>query len=206
MAILVGTSLSIQAAPIFALPNGAVHPPGFVVLMPSPGVALLPPGGALGPLFFGDGLASPDLHHWELELNNPNPFGMGFNVSFVTPSGIFGGGVGLPAGSSLYFDVMYADAPPEVGAWSITAVAAVGMPGPIFLDTDVLEYPFPVGAVPGIGAAIPGGPPGAVFGAPFGGAPVVTLTIGPVPEPTTGWLLGLGALGVIHRLRRRDPH
>jgi hypothetical protein len=200
---LMCAGLMANAAPIFVLPNGAVHPPGFVVLLPSPGVGVLPPGVALPPLMFADPVPSPDLHHWELEINNPNPFAMGFNVTFTFPGGPAAGGLFLPPGASMYFDIMYPDVP-EISPplWMVTASSGAAMPGPVLLDTDVLEYPFPTGALPGIGATIPGGPPGAVFGAVIIGAPGIALGNAPVPEPGTLSLLGLGALGLVFRMRR----
>ena len=205
---IMATSLMLNAAPIFPLPPGpsVIHPPGYVLHLPSPGPAPLLPGGTLGPVFFPDTLPSPDLHHWEVELHNPNPFVVAFNVSFATPAGAFMGGLSLTPGSSMLFDVMYPDFPAEVSPplWMVTASSSIGMPAGIVVDTAILEYPFPTGAVPGIGATIAGGTPGAVFGPTVPMLPGIVLTVDPVPEPALATLLGLGALGLINRVKRRN--
>lgn len=196
-----------HAAPFFGFPAGS-HGPGFGVNLPPTTPGVLSPGGSIGPLTFGDSIASADLGHWEVELSNPNLFPMVFDVTFIFPGGPVIGNLTLPPASSAFFDVDYLDTPPEVSPplWSLSASSDPGMAGFLFVDSDAIEYPAPAGpGVPGLGAPVAGGGPGGggvVWGLPTGGIGV-TLTLEVVPEPSSLTLTGLGVAGLAGRVRRR---
>jgi hypothetical protein len=201
---LFSTIITSRAAPFFPMPDPFGAHPGFVINLPPAGPGLLPPGGALPPLVFPDILASPDLGHWELEFNNPVPFPVTFDLTLAFPGGVVLGGLTLLPGGSMYFDIGYFDAPPEVSPplWVVTAVAAPGAPiGPgILIDTDAIESPFPTG-VPGLAPPVPGGP-GGIFGPAVGG-PGVTVTLALIPEPSSLALVGIGVVGLASCVWRR---
>lgn len=186
-----------SAGPIFPLPPGS-HPPGFVVHVVT-GIGVLPPGGFLPPIAYGDALPSPDLHHLEIEINNPNPFPMLFTVTYLVPGGPFAADVGLLPGMSILLDMHYLDVPEvgPVGTWLLTAASAPGTPGPVTVDGMVVEYPigFPP-ALPGFGPPIFSAP-GGFFG-PATGLPGITFG---VPAPGAIALLGLSGL-LLGRRRR----
>jgi hypothetical protein len=193
--------MSSQANPIFPLPGVPPHPAGFVTHLAPTGPLALPPGGVIGPILYGDGLASPDLQHWEIEISNPIAGAVAtFNINFVLPTGVVSGSVILPGMTSIYFDVHVLDLPPEVGLWQIGVVATPNMPIPVTVDQSVIEYPFATGALPGLNNVIPSNA-AIVWGAPLPNAPSVTLTIRPVPAP--GALALLGLAGMIGMKRRR---
>lgn len=194
-----------RAAPLFPLPDPLGAHPGFGVNLPPTGPGLLAPGGTLGPTLFADGILSPDVGHWELEFHNPNPFPVAFDLVLMYPGGPTTGGLTLFPGGSMYFDIGYLDAPPEVSPplWVVTAMAGPAAPiGPgIFIDTDAIESPIPSHG-PGPAAIVPAGAGGA-FG-PLIGTPPVTVTLAVVPEPSSLALVGIGAAGLVgYVLRRR---
>jgi hypothetical protein len=200
VAVLTSTAPTTRAAPVFPMPDPLGGHPGYGVNLAPTGPGFLAPGGALGPLLFFDGIPSPDVGHWELEINNPNPFPIIFDITFVFPGGPVAGSLSLPPGSSGYFDLGYIDAPPEMSPplWSLSAAAAPGAPlgGGITIDTDMIETPAPThpAGLATFASAGPGGP--GAFGAPSGG-PGVTLTLVLVPEPSSLALLGAGLIGLL---------
>lgn len=195
-------AMASQALPIFPLPGVPPHPAGFVTHLAPTGPIGLVPGGTIGPIFYGDGLASPDLHHWEIEIFNPLAGVVAtFNVNFVLPTGVVSGSVILPGMSSVYFDMHVLDIPPEIGPWVIGVSSSTTMPIPVLVDQSVIEYPFATGAMPGLGGFLSSSA-AAVFGPPLPGAPDVTFDIRPVPAPGAFALLGLAGLIGITRRRR----
>lgn len=203
IAVLGVVATPAVAGPLFPMPAfpGAGFPIApFVVHMATGGPVFLPPGAALGPIVFGDGLASPDPHHWEIEINNPGAIGvpLASNVIISGPGGLLVTGfLTLAPGASAYFTFPYADIPDAGGLYSFTAANPIG-PGatPFFVDSDVLEYLAPTIGPGAVGPLFLGGP--GAFGAFAPGLPSITLTIGVVPEPSTILAFaGLGGLAVL---------
>lgn len=188
------------AGPIFPLPPGS-HVPGFGIHLVT-GIGVLPPGGALPAIPFADFIASPDPHHWELELHNPNPFPMMFTATFIAPGGPYAADIGLLPGMSVLLDVHYMDAPEmgPPGTWVMTASSSPLMPGPITVDAMVIEYPMASGAMPGFGPPVFSAP-GGFFGPPTG---LPGPTFG-VPAPATLALLALAGLALPRSRHRRRP-
>ncbi len=159
------------AAPLFAIPGLAPAGPHPVLPIPpvihfvSPVLPLVP-AGTIGPLPYADGLPSFDLHHLEVEINNPAPNPpqtFNLTVSFpVAPllTAPFTGALTLPTGTSAYLHFHYFDGltPFDVTLftpWTFSAAAAPGaLIAPLTVHASVLEYPFPFAFVPG-----PAGPP-----------------------------------------------
>jgi hypothetical protein len=203
--LLAAAPLSVRGGPFFVFPDPTATHPGAIPLIAPLGPTPLAPGGTLGPTPFMDTVASLDFGHWEVEIANVLGIPLLFDVTFTFPGGPVTGGLFIPPGGSMYFDVGYLDAPPEVGPplWLLSAASSLTMPGMVLIDTDAIETP--VGPIHGLGvaAAIPGGAPGSAFGPAFGGGvPSVSLSLLPVPEPGSLALLLIGALG-LRRVTRR---
>lgn len=206
MATLVPLALSVApsvAAPLVAFPGGT-HPPGFVVHLPLSGGPLVPAGPAVGPILYGDPVPSPtEPHHFEFELNNPAAIPASFNLSInILGMPLPLTGISLAPGASVYYDILYPDLPEVApfGTYSFFATNPDILSPLLTVSASVIEYPFPIG-LPGAGPVIVGG--GAVLPFPLLGVAPVLITV--VPEPATAVLavIGMTAVVVLGRRRRR---
>lgn len=203
---IVVTPALLRAGPLVAHP-AATHVPGFVIHLAPAAPAPLPPGGGtVGPIPYSDFLPNPvEPHHLEIELNNPAAIPASFNVAMSYPGGAFPlTGISLAPGASAYWDIHYSDIPPEVtffGGYTITATNPSPLAPLLTVTMSVIEYPFPIFLPPGGGPIIVGG--GAVLPAPLIGEPPVFINV--VPEPATAGMaiIGLAALAMTARRRKR---
>jgi hypothetical protein len=200
IAFVIGAPTMLLAGPLVAHPAGT-HPPGFVTHLAPAAPAPLPPGGGtVGPIPFGDFLPNPfEPHHWEIELNNPAGIPASFNVTMSYPGGGFPlTGISLAPGASVYWDIVYSDIPPEVGAYTITATNPSPLAPLLTITTSVIEYPFAI-LLPGSGPTIVGG--GAVLPDPILDEPPVFIEVVPEPATASMAIIGMAALALIKRRR-----
>ncbi len=196
-----------RAGPIFIpMPGVAPHPGGFTVHSGATGPQVLLPGGALGPYNYGDPLNSLDLHHWEVEFNNPDPVNaVNFDILLFMPGLVLNRNLNLPAGgfASVYLDMHYLDNPPEVdnvGNWAISFSAPANLSSAFTIDTSVMEYSTQVAFATGFNVTLAGG---ATFGNAVGGSTTVVMGNLLVPEPSTALLLASGLVAMAVGQRRK---